>query len=341
MKFIKILLILLLCIIGGFFCVIFIPRKYNVPELQKRVVTQFWNLPTGSKIGYIFIQGKGIRKTSPIIFLNGGPGGYITDEGIQLKSKLSNLGYDIYMYDQIGSGQSERLSKITEYTAERHKKDLEEIIKRIGSQKVILIGQSWGAILAVLFAADNQNKIEKLIFTCPGPIYPVHQDLISVIPPDSLHLKTPIYSNAQGNFKANNFRTKAMSFFATNFAVKLATDKEADDFETYLDFEVNKSTVYDTSKIPKMSAGGGYYASVMTFNSLHTIQDPRPKLKNSEIPILVIKAQYDNQKWGFTKEYCEIFKNYKLLIIPNSGHAISIEMPGLYLKSIEEFLKQN
>jgi hypothetical protein len=52
-----------------------------------------------------------------------------------------------------------------------------------------------------------------------------------------------------------------------------------------------------------------------------------------------MKAQYDNQKWGFTKEYCEIFKNYKLHIIPNSGHAISIEMPSLYLKSIEKFLK--
>ena len=77
----------------------------------------------------------------------------------------------------------------------------------------------------------------------------------------------------------------------------------------------------------------------MTFKGLHYIQDPCPKLKNSDIPILVIQAQYDNQKWGFTKEYGEIFKNDKLHVIPNSGHAISIEMPGFYVKSIEEFLK--
>jgi proline iminopeptidase len=336
----KIALSVLLSAITVFIFLVFVPRKYNVPRLQKRAATRFWNLPTGSRIGYIYIQGKGVRKASPIIFLNGGPGGYITDEGIKLRSTLADFGYDIYMYDQIGSGQSDRLKNISEYTADRHKKDLEEIIRKIGTPEVILIGQSWGAVLAVLYAAENNNKIDKIIFTCPAPIYPVRQELIAAIPPDSLNLKAPLFNNSQGNIKANNIRTKAMVFFATHFGVKLATDKEADDFESYLDFEVNKSTVYDTANIQKISAGGGYYASVMTFNSLLTIQDPRPKLKNSAIPVLVMKAQYDNQQWGFTNEYSTLFPKHKLIVVPNVGHAIAVENPTLYLEAIASFLSQ-
>ena len=338
-KFNKILKYLLILIPGIFLLFVCIPRAYPVPKLEKNAVRQFWNLPTGSKIAYVHIPGKGARKSSPIIFLNGGPGGYITDQGIQLRSALSALGYDVYMYDQIGSGQSDRLAHISEYTADRHKRDLEAIIEQIGADQVILIGQSWGAVLAVLYAADHPSKIEKMIFTCPGPIYPVRTELMALKPPDHLNLKSPVFNNAAGNRKANNLRTKAMALFATRFGVKLASDAEADDFETYLNFEVNKSTVSDTAKIQKMSAGGGFYARVMTFNSLLTIKDPRPKLKGSNIPILVMKAQDDNQKWGFTQEYCEIFQHHTVIVIPDAGHAIAVEQPELYLKTIAEYLK--
>ena len=222
--------------------------------------------------------------------------------------------------------------------AERHRKDLEEIIKKIGAEKVILIGHSWGAILAVLFAAENQTKIDKIIFTCPGPIYPFRNELLSVKAPDSLHLQAPVFTNAQGNKKANNIRTKAMAFFATRFGWKIAGDKEADEFETYLEYEVNKSTVRDTSNIAPPTPGGGFYAAIMTFKSLLRVKDPRPLLQHSSIPVLVMKAQYDNQHWGFTNEYMELFPNHKLALIPNAGHAVSVEQPELYLKTIRDFL---
>jgi proline iminopeptidase len=190
----------------------------------------------------------------------------------------------------------------------------------------------------VLFTAQNPKEIEKIIFTSPGPIYPYRKELERIKAPYSFHLKAPVFTNAQGDKKANTLRTRAMTFFATKFRMKLAPDKEADDFETYLNYEVDKSTLFDTSKILKMSAGGGFYARVMTFESLLKVQDPRPKLKNLNIPVLVMKGQYDNQKWGFTNEYLELFKNHHLEIIPNAGHYISVEQPELYIKYIRGFL---
>lgn len=321
-----------------FLLLVFLPRTYDVPKYQPSATTQYWKLSTGSIIGYHFFKGKGARKPYPLIFLNGGPGAAMSDEYIMLRSKLADDGYDVYLYDQVGSGASARFKNIHAYNPERHRADLAAIIQQIGAQKVILIGHSWGAVLAVIYAAEFPSTIHQIIFSCPGPIYPVRKELLDVKTPDSLDLKAPIFTNAAGNRKVNTIRSKAMAYFATHFGWKIATDQEADAFETVLDYEVNKSTVMDTAKIAPPQPGGGFYAAIMTYHHLLSIPDPRLKLLHSSIPILVVKAQYDNQPWGFTNEYLELFSNHQLVVIPNAGHAISIEQPALYLKTIRGFL---
>lgn len=212
----------------------------------------------------------------------------------------------------------------------------------IGAQKVILVGQSWGAILAALYLADNPGKVEKLILTGPGPIIPAHNELARLKAPDSLHLHEPYYSNRQGNEEANNIRTKTMEFLAVNYGIKLASDKEADDFASYLFSMVNRSTVMDTARVRniKPGPGAGFYCWVMTSNSFARVKDPRPKLKGSPVPLLVVKGQYDNQKWGFTHEYLDLFPDHRLVVIPGAGHEISAEQPALLLATIRSFLHE-
>jgi proline iminopeptidase len=317
------------------------PRSYGTPPLIIRPGTRYWDLPTGSRIAYTLIPGKGNKKPFPIIGLHGGPGGAFGDASIRVLTPLAEDGYDIYLYDQIGSGLSDRLQDIREYSATRHRRDLEAIVQQLGVSKVILLGHSWGAILAALYAAHNPQKLDALILTGPGPIYPIHPELARLPSPDSLHLHEPYYTNRQGNELANNIRTRAMAFFATTFGVRLASDKEADDFGGYLASLVDRSTVFDTSRIRDMRPvpGVGYYAGVMTFHSLFSIEDPRPKLRNSPIPLLVLKGQYDNQEWGYTHEYLELFPNHSLLVLPNAGHSLSSEQPVLFLAGIRDFLK--
>ena len=331
--------ILLLSLVA-FMLAVFIPRSYDVPQMHKRKGTQYWDLQTGSRIAYTLLSARGLKKPFPIIYLQGGPGGFISERNIKMLAPLSEDGFDVFLYDQIGSGQSERLSDITEYTADRHKKDLEELIKKIGSEKVILIGQSWGAILATLFIADNPEKVEKVIFTGAVPIQPMNEELLNKNAPDSLNLRKPPYSNREAIEKSKNIRINAITFWAKSFGKKLASDKEADDFQTYLNGELNKATVCDTSKALEAEGGGGFYAQVMTVQSFNKIQDTRAKLKGSKVAILLMKGQCDNCPWGFVNEYLELFPNHQLKIVPDAGHSISVEQPELYLKIIREFLNQ-
>ncbi len=316
-----------------------VPTTYDVPHPEQRASTQYWDLPTGSHIGYTLLKAKGHKKPYSIIYLHGGPGGPIYDRNITLLAPLAEEGYDVYLYDQVGGGASGRLDNISDYTADRHVRDLAEIVQKIGTQKVILIAQSWGAILAVLFAADHPAQIEKIIFTSPGPLAPVRLELSSLPGPDSLQLRTPDYSNANAVRETYTLRSKAILKVAQWFGQKLASDAEADDFATYLNIKLRKSTVCDTTKLsPLLTGGGGYYVQVMTMQSLQEVQDPRPKLENSDIPILVMKGQCDNQKWGYTQEYLQIFPNHIFVPIKDAGHAIAVEQPEIYLQEIRNFL---
>jgi proline iminopeptidase len=317
---------------------VFLPRKYEVPAIQERAETQYWDLATGSRIAFFHIAANGNRKPYPIIYLHGGPGGHVRDDLIRSLAPLSNDGYDIYFYDQVGSGMSSRLKDITEYTVDRHILDLNAIATELGTEKVIILGQSWGAILGTMYAASFPGKVSRLVLSCPGPIFPLRAELSQVPAPDSFHLRPPFYTNTQGNRMANNFRTKAMNFFAISFAWRLASDEEADAFASFGAYAVNRSAVCDTANIPAMDAGGGYYAGIRTYKSLMEVKDYRAKLKALDIPVLILKGQCDNQPWGYTYEYTQVFKNHELKVIPSAGHFLWIEQPQRSYLTIRQFL---
>jgi len=77
LKFVGYLLIFSLIV---FLFKVFLPGTYNVQQLQKREGTKYWDLTTGSKIGYTLISAKGEKKPYPIIYLHGGPGGPIIEQ---------------------------------------------------------------------------------------------------------------------------------------------------------------------------------------------------------------------------------------------------------------------
>jgi proline iminopeptidase len=323
-----------------FLLTILFPRKYDVSPFQARKGTLYWDLSTGSRIGYTKIAAKGEKKPFPILYLQGGPGTPIFDRNIDVCAAFAENGYEVYLYDPIGTGHSDRLSDINEYSHDRHKRDLEAIVQTIGTEKVILIGQSWGAVLAIMYIADNKDKVAKLILTGPGPIQPSNPTLANMPSPDSLQLQNPPHTNQEGNKKAQNMRTRFVTWCATVFGKKLASDTEMDNFQTFLNSELNKSIVCTETHTPKSPGGSGFYCHVMTVSHLNDIPDPRPKLQNCPTPLLILKGQCDNQKWGFTQEYRSYFPNSHLLVIPNAGHSIVAEQRELYVELIRNFLEK-
>jgi proline iminopeptidase len=134
---------------------------------------QYWSLETGSHIAYTKISAQGPVRDAPIIFLHGGPGWLVGDSDIAFYGQLSKLGFDVYLYDQVGSGRSSRLADMRKYNTARQVADLEAIRTIIAADKIILIGQSWGNTLAVDYMAAHPGNVEKIVFCSPGAMWDV------------------------------------------------------------------------------------------------------------------------------------------------------------------------
>lgn len=317
------------------------PSSYDVPEIQKTPNLSYWDLPTGSKIAYLHLDGEGDSSKSPIIYLHGGPGGLIREEVVQSLKPLTALGHDLYFYDQIGSGHSGRLENITEYSVGRHQKDLEAILEHIHAPQVILMGHSWGCLLAINYLQNHPKttRIEKLILEVPGPILPVNTALGSLTPTDGFTHIQPGYSNMDANAETKSLRTSLVKFVATRFGFKLGSDHEMDQFFTYWSQALNKSTACLTGQSSAYPGGGGYYAHIMTVRSFDHVLDQREVLKKIQIPTLVIRAQCDNQPWGYMHEYLDLFPNSKCAFIEKSGHDLATTNTKQYQLTLQRFLE--
>tara|TARA_R110002050_G_scaffold278035_2_gene423905 strand:+ start:5691 stop:6719 length:1029 start_codon:yes stop_codon:yes gene_type:complete len=321
MKLKRIILAGLLVLSSILLAILFLPKHYEVLPFSKRSGTQYWSLSTGSQIGYFKIEAQGEKQESPIIYLHGGPGGIISDAIIESLRPLSKQGYDIYFYEQIGSGHSARLADISEYSVQRHQEDLQEIITIINAPQVILYGHSWGSCLAINYLQEHENRVEKIIITGPGPILPINRAISKELAPDSLALRIPEFSNAKANAKVHNWRSRWIEKWAFYFKIKLATDAEVDDFFTLLSQELSKSTACFLRQNEKSYLGGsGYYSHLMTLKSFTEQADQRSRLAKMNTPILILRGDCDNQKWGFAKEYLDLFSQAQLRIIKDAGH---------------------
>lgn len=103
-----------------------------------------------------------------LVVLHGGPG---SDYRYLLNCKeFANHGYYVVFYDQRGSGLSKRHRK-NEYSIQVMLDDLHAVIahyRSSASQKIFLLGHSWGAILASAYINQYTNAIRGVILGEPG-----------------------------------------------------------------------------------------------------------------------------------------------------------------------------
>ncbi|MEX0273090.1 MAG: alpha/beta hydrolase [Flavobacteriaceae bacterium] len=250
-KTLKILGIFLLLVIGYFVMGMYTPVQYEAPHMTPRESTKYWQLSTGSRIAYTHLTSCDDMGAYPVIYLHGGPGGYVYSENIKVLKPLTELGFDVYLYDQIGSGLSKRLENIAEYSVSRHIADLQGIINKIDSKKVNLVGHSWGAVLASTYAAHNPERVNAMVFSCPGSLKPEKETRSSLPVPDSLQLIRPYDPNSEANSIALSPRFIGTVLYANVLGKKLAGDGEIDAFFTRMAMTFTKGMVCDSAKVWK------------------------------------------------------------------------------------------
>jgi pimeloyl-ACP methyl ester carboxylesterase len=138
---------------------------------QAREAPRSVALNTGSTVATWTLQATSATGTkvhqTPVIYLHGGPGMYTEDRRIEMGQAFRAAGFNTIYYDQIGGGQSARIPAIN-YTLARMIADLEALRVSLGTEKMVLWGNSWGAQLAVLYAQAYPSRLAGFVLTSPG-----------------------------------------------------------------------------------------------------------------------------------------------------------------------------
>jgi pimeloyl-ACP methyl ester carboxylesterase len=119
-----------------------------------------WTLPATPAAGTRAHQ-------TPVVYLHGGPGMYTEERRIEMGQAFRANGFTTVFYDQIGGGQSARIPA-TQYSLARMIADLEALRISLGTEKIVLWGNSWGAQLAVLYGQAYPNRVAGFVLTSPG-----------------------------------------------------------------------------------------------------------------------------------------------------------------------------
>lgn len=305
---------------------------------------RYWELPTGSKIAYMEFPAAEQRRENPVVFLHGGPGAYAVaiQATTQVLSKLTADGFDVYVYDQIGGGLSERLSDITEYTVARHVADLEAIRRQLSAEKLILIGSSWGAQLAARYIAQHPGRVDKLILAGPGALHP----------PD---WKQSGYGRIEARFTDDEMAQlqaavnrpeleRAMELLASDPAAALRAlpDAAADGLfdevtnRFYLPHLGCAGTRYAFN-----SSGYGFWANRMTGRDLDVSADPLPALKKSGVRALILRGECEYMKREVAEQYLDAFPGSTMVDVPRAGHMIFWDRPQAFLDLVRKFLRDD
>lgn len=120
----------------------------------------------------LHVESHGNPSDPLLILIHGGPGG---DYRSMLNAKAyGNHGFHVVFYDQRGSGLSRREAKSQyqdEHAVQLFIDDLDGLIDHFqidGTQKIFLLGHSWGAMLATAYINQNPERISGAVLAEPG-----------------------------------------------------------------------------------------------------------------------------------------------------------------------------
>lgn len=143
----------------------------TLAPLPANAAVQMWPTGAGRSVAvYHTAADPATRRNLAMVFVHGGPGGYIRDFDRDFFASFAKAGFDVVLYDQFGAGYSP-LGEAGSYTHEKSIDDLAAVLARL-KQPVVLVGQSYGATLvtSALAREDVRKRVGFVVLTDPGKI---------------------------------------------------------------------------------------------------------------------------------------------------------------------------
>jgi proline iminopeptidase len=104
------------------------------------------------------------RGRTKVLLLHGGPGA--SHEYMQcFADVLPQAGYEMYFYDQLGCGHSDKPDDTSLWALPRYLDEVEEVIEALELERIVLVGHSWGGILGIEYALRHPERLNGFVLS--------------------------------------------------------------------------------------------------------------------------------------------------------------------------------
>lgn len=286
----------------------------------------------------VAIRETGVSASSrnPVVVVHGGPGVPLTPYEEATVERLAS-DRTVVVYDQAGTGQSQPLADATDYTLRHAVDELADVVASIPADQVDIVGYSWGASIATVYAIENPDRVGQLAFLSPGAIPWRGQSRLDVGPQSRLEM-FPLIGTYLLALSPRNLFLYAVTAADPAATRWFAGDSELDSRFGSL-YGASAAGLHCDDKQARYSPMHvGFLASQVP--QLHPDLDgiTKQRAEDARFDMLVLRGDCDYIPDAFAQEYVDVF-GATLVRIPGSGHALLQDRPDRTLEEVESFLQ--
>ncbi len=280
----------------------------------------------------VWTKRMGNNPTKKVLLLHGGPGmtheiytcfdGYFPQENIEY----------IY-YDQLGSYYSDQPDDLSLWTTERFVEEVEQVRKalHLDSNNFYILGQSWGGILAMEYALKYQQNLKGLIISNMVSSIPEYNKYAKeVLGPqlDPEVLEEIEAIEAKEDFSNPRYEALLFEHFYTKHVLRMPPEEWPE--AILRTFKHANSQVYVHMQ--------GHSEFGITGNATLKEWDVQDRLKELEIPTLVIGARYDTMDPVHMEWMSKEVQNGRYLFCSNGSHLSQYDDQEVYFDGVVQFI---
>jgi proline-specific peptidase len=260
----------------------------------------------------------------PLLTLHGGPG--FCHDYLEPLQRLADE-RPVIFYDQLGCGNSERPCDNSLWTVERFVEELAQVREALGLERVHILGQSWGTMLAVDYLLTRPRSVISAIFSGPAisaaRFAADTRAYLKELPPETQ--ATIAACESRGEYLSPDYEKAVLEFYKKHLC-------RLDPWPDCL----NRSF----SKIGQEVYNRMWGPSEFTPLGILKDYDRVPRLAEIDLPVLLTCGRYDEATPEATRLYQSQLPASEMYILEDASHNHHLEQEDEYLSLVRSFLRR-
>jgi L-proline amide hydrolase len=264
----------------------------------------------------------------PLLCLHGGPGA--CHDYLESLDAMADTGRRVYYYDQLGCGFSSVPGKNPEmWTVDLYVKEVDAVRKALGLDRIHLLGQSWGGMLAMEYMFTQPKGVASVtIASSPASMIQWVEEankLRDQLPPD---VQATLLNHEATETTDSAEYQQAMNVFYHRHVCRVVPYPEY--VQRSFDKLAQNPEVYNTMNGPS------------EFHVVGTLKnwDVRHRLGQIKAPTLVTSGRFDEATPVIAETVHKGIPGSKWVVFENSAHSAHAEEPERYMQVLTEFIQQ-